>query len=580
MSERLPIVLCCAEESEVALVAVVDVLHRDGFAPEVVPGVETDSALLTDAADRIQGAALFVLCQSEDLDRFQVRRLQGLFSARKGPFHRMVTVDVPPRQAVGMLPAVREAASKVAGGVGTYDEEDDGRYMRDVVMPTSVAAVPGAGVPEPPRRSRAAPRSAVLEPRGISEKALGLDGETEIVDPRDYGPTDASQVPEPDVLISTDPSTDELAQEAFDPTPSDGVPSEVAEDYPVVAGSGSNIESGGAARPVSWARSGPVEIERVVRPSKADPRAEEDTSPLPRASTPIDLAPLPPEEAAPPERKAGRILLLLLAAGGMATVVGMAVLHGTAPAGVGPGHQTVAQRGAPVRPAADETPAGSGPAAIHVVPTARGPAAVVEPPPPDPAVQAANGATTSTSATPGSTSGAESGAQTSDAAADGAGSGGPAVDSASGAAVAEPPPAAVDDPGTGHAPPPAVPPPPTAEPTAGLVDATIDAAIAGGRVKQVDQLLVLSVGGGTTTWDDAANRCRRRKFEGLRGWRLPSKSQLNKIRKAKALGGGSYWSRTVVGGDEVYALDAGSGRMNMWLKIEPNAKAVCVRKRP
>ncbi|MCH9683943.1 MAG: hypothetical protein K0V04_21095 [Deltaproteobacteria bacterium] len=562
MSERLPIVLCCAEESEVALVAVVDALHRDGHAPEVVPGVETDSALLTEAADRMHGAALFVLCQSQDLDRFQVRRLQGLFSARKGPYHRMVTVDVPPMQATGMLPAVRDAARSVVERRGMGDEEDDGRYMRDVVMPTSVAMVPGAGVPEPPRRARGG-APPVAEPRGISREALGLDGETEIIDPKDLGPP-AVPVPEPDVLISTDP-TDELQRSTFDDTPGDGVPSEIPEDLAVVGESESGVETRGVPGSTSWARSGPVEVDRVARTTRTDPRAEADARPLPSASTPIDVG-MPPEPLPPVQepRRTGRVVLLLLAAAGMAAVVGMAVLHGSAPQGAGPLHQTVAERGAPVV----ETPADDEPGQTEpvVIVEPRKPEAV---PPPDlgaiPTAAGSSTGGTSAASGDGDEAGTESGATT-------------AAEPDSGSPE---PPATPASPTTGAGgKPSSVPPPPSAQASADLLAATIDAAIEAGRLTDVDGVLVLSVGGGTTTWDEANGRCRRRRFEGLRNWRLPSKGQLYRLRKAKALRGGSYWSRSVVGGDEVYALDAGSGRMNMFLKIEPNAKAICVRKRP
>lgn len=125
-----------------------------------------------------------------------------------------------------------------------------------------------------------------------------------------------------------------------------------------------------------------------------------------------------------------------------------------------------------------------------------------------------------------------------------------------------------------------VPPPPNTAPSASQLDAAIAVAIADGRLQELGELLVSSSGSETMTWDEAVGRCRRRKVEGMKGWRLPSKGQLVKLRKAKLLSGGTYWSRSVVGGDEAYAYDGGSGRMNVWLKMEPNARALCVRKRP
>ena len=82
---HVPLLLCCAEENEVALVRVVDELHKEGRAPEVVAGVDLDGNLLSAAVDRTDGPALFVLCQTDELDRTATRKLSGLFSARKAP---------------------------------------------------------------------------------------------------------------------------------------------------------------------------------------------------------------------------------------------------------------------------------------------------------------------------------------------------------------------------------------------------------------------------------------------------------------------------------------------------------------
>ena len=127
---------------------------------------------------------------------------------------------------------------------------------------------------------------------------------------------------------------------------------------------------------------------------------------------------------------------------------------------------------------------------------------------------------------------------------------------------------------------PLVPPPPNTAPSASQLEAAIAAAIAAGRMQEHGELLVLPAGTETMTWDEASARCRRRKAEGMRSWRLPSKGELVELRKAKLLPPGTYWSRAAVGGDEAYAFDAASGRMNVWLKMEPNARALCVRKRP
>lgn len=601
---RLPIVLCCAEESEVALVAVVDALHREGHAPEVVPGVETDATLVTTAADRVRGPALFVLCQSADLDRVQVRRLEGLFSARRGPDHRMITVEVAQRSTAAIVTEVRAAARDLGRSLGAGGrDDDDGRYMRDVVTPTSMAAVPGAAPSDrgpsrgPIDRSRSTPRSSPVPapiaqaPEGISDEALGLDSgeveaeaDTEIVDPLDLHRR--SVPPEPDVQLATNPSARAALEAAgyatgratggatrgamggaVESPESDGVPLAVPEDFPMVGESSEDLEIRGAPGRVGWDHSGPVDIERVARPSRTDPRAEADDTPLPSASSPIEVGRPTPSptvvnpEPAPRERRGARVLLLLFAIAGMGAVVTMAVLHATAPSG---GPSDVQQRGIPTTepaPKGEPTPTTKAePPPPRVVPP-------VDPSQPkesgpEPVVGTQGDASTGADAS-GSTGGSDSAAPDDDAAPPEPGDDGPPS----------------DEPGDGEVVPKLVPPPPTSGSGVAGED-SLEAAIADGRVRELGDLLVVTTGPSTVTWDEADARCSRRKVASLRNWRLPTKGQLGELRRAKLLGPGSYWSRSTVGEDEAFVVEAGSGEAAQWLKMEPNGRVVCVRPRP
>lgn len=585
-ASRLPIVLCCAEESEVALVAVVDALHREGHAPEVVPGVETDASLMTAATDRVRGPALFVLCQSDDLDRFQVRRLEGLFSARKGPAHRLVTIDVAGRGTAAIVSEVRAAARDVGRGVGGRDE-DDGSYMRDVVIPTSVAAVPGATVPErsdrgaAPRGARtaapkAAPPSAMVQaPEGISDEALGLESgdsraDTQVVDPDELHRT--TRLPEPDVQLSTEPAARAALEAAGwgadQGEPSDGIPHAVAEDFPTLHDSRPDVEVRGAPRGGSWSESGPVEVERMAKRSKADPRAESDDRPLPSASTPIDVGrpPPAPEQPEPMQRKGARLLLLLFAGAGMAAVITMAVLHATAPASPGPAD--VQERGVPV---ASEQPA---PEAPEPAPEERAPAPTndeakaVPVPPPAPVEAPPSEADAGTGSGGAESSGGDTGsggAAKADAADEGERADAEAAEADGGEAPG------ADEGGAKLVPPP---------PTQGSGSAELEAALAEGRIRELGSLLLVNTGPSTVTWDEAASRCSRRKVGGLGNWKLPTKGQLGELRRAKLLAPGTYWSRSTVGDDEAFVVDAGSGETSQWLKMEPNGRVVCVRPRP
>ncbi|MCX4244952.1 hypothetical protein [Paraliomyxa miuraensis] len=585
-ASRLPIVLCCAEESEVVLVEVVDALHREGFAPEVLPGVELDASLVTAAADRMRGLALFVLCQSDDLDRFQVRRLEGLFSARKGPLHQMITVELPQRHPTAIAGEIRKAAQQMIRGSARADH-DDAHNMRDVVMPTSVSAVPGAVIPprqprtrEPGRDSKAAAAAAAapspeartnaraeagpvsVEAAGDADKAVVDLDELERLRPQPATGRPVDSAPEVD---SWSPGS-QLG---------DGVPLEVPEDFPVVGESSQDVEVRRPRR-VRSERSGP--IDHGERPRQVDPRAETDDRPLPSASSPIDIGDPAAYVSKPPSRPRGpRVLLLLVAATGMTAVVGMAVLHATAP--MRPGPAEVSVRGVPQDEAEHPAPGGASGAEADREPSA-GDGSIA-------GSMGDAGSEGSTSGGEGTTAEATTGADvasTEPAGSSGDGTEGTSDDvmdgtsdaGASGQELGVGEPIEPTEPGLAKV----VPPPPTAGTVRLQQQAVVDAALADGRLVALDELLVLSLGPETTTWDEAFGRCKRRKLDGVMGWRLPSKAQLAKLHKAKLLAAGSYWSRSEVGGDEVYVLDSTTGRMNQYLKVEPNARVLCVRKRP
>lgn len=62
----------------------------------------------------------------------------------------------------------------------------------------------------------------------------------------------------------------------------------------------------------------------------------------------------------------------------------------------------------------------------------------------------------------------------------------------------------------------------------------------------------------------------------MQGFRLPGARELRKMRAAKVVSSGSYWTRETMG-DEAMAFDGETGATNVFLTIEPNARAVCVR---
>jgi hypothetical protein len=101
----------------------------------------------------MRGSALFVLCQSDDLDRSHILRLTGLFSARKGPQHQLLVVELDDAEPLESLPLIEAAMESVARTAPANPDEGDARIpRRDVVaMPGESSArnsIPNFDEPE------------------------------------------------------------------------------------------------------------------------------------------------------------------------------------------------------------------------------------------------------------------------------------------------------------------------------------------------------------------------------------------------------------------------------------------------
>jgi hypothetical protein len=121
-----------------------------------------------------------------------------------------------------------------------------------------------------------------------------------------------------------------------------------------------------------------------------------------------------------------------------------------------------------------------------------------------------------------------------------------------------------------------VPPPPPTDSEA-LV---IDQALADGKIRSLDSLLVLKPNTDPMTWDEANEVCRSRGVSSIRGWHLPSTGEIKRLRRSRMLSAVTYWTRSRnAAKDEAFALDARSGRVNRYLTVERVARPVCVRRR-
>lgn len=600
------LLLCCAEEGEVRLVDLIDALHNEGHSPEVLSGIDVEAGMLTSAVDRIPGPALFVLCRTPELEPSAMRRLSGLFSARSGPQHRLVTLEIRPGHTSDALREVRNALAETEmGGARAADaDEDAGRLMRDVVGPTAfdalgVGAATRDAIPEPsvdaeqlarelhegmveaesslpstsgPRRSRTPRPSQPVYPKGNDLPAMGhvphdeIEQRTEPLEVTLERSASSSSAGIPSPVVDEEPlrgkekprESLEAAKDAL--VAAADAAAEDSGQVDVLAESSSRLTSGGSSPSRPLRRPTPAPISSV-------PREEPDDEPLPDEPTPSELDLARPRvggsAAASGVRPRGRLLLVLSAAG-MLALLAMAIMH------VASGPDEAGGRGVPSKAAKAPPTKGAPPAAKATVPAAGG--GPTQPAPSKPTPTPTGGDAGDTAPTPVDDEGGDEAPE-------------PTAD--------DPTPDDPDEPDETPEPPepdetPQAPkdepmPPPTTPPAPGekdSLDVRLASDIDAGRVEIIGHMYLLAkTPQRTTTWDDADKICRGRSISGVGGWRLPSKSQARKLRKAGKLQRASYWTSTRVGHDEMVAYDGGTGKTTVWLKIEPNAQAVCVRRR-
>ncbi len=122
------------------------------------------------------------------------------------------------------------------------------------------------------------------------------------------------------------------------------------------------------------------------------------------------------------------------------------------------------------------------------------------------------------------------------------------------------------------------PPGPEAVSKRDVDQAALQLAVGEGRIERLGSLYVARAGDDELTWNEAQDRCRGKRINGVQGFRLPGVSELRKIRAARLLGAAIYWARNRgAQPDEAVAYDAQAGTTALYLKLEPNARAVCVR---
>ncbi|PRQ02856.1 hypothetical protein ENSA5_20330 [Enhygromyxa salina] len=131
---KVVVTLVCATADEDTLEDVLDGLHALGHEAGLVAGVDERPRRVGDAIERCGDLGLIVVCTSARLDGPALRKVEGLFSARRGPNHAMVRVDVglPTNEAVAAIQRAVEGFVSNQGRI-VRRHAGEGPKLREVV---------------------------------------------------------------------------------------------------------------------------------------------------------------------------------------------------------------------------------------------------------------------------------------------------------------------------------------------------------------------------------------------------------------------------------------------------------------
>jgi hypothetical protein len=141
-ARKVVVTLVCATADREALDDVVDGLSATGRDVGIVSGVDEQPRRMGDAIDRCGDSGLVVLCTSVRIDAPTLRVVEGLFSARRGPNHAMVRVDVG-QSPTEMIAAIQRALDGFLASQGrVVRRQPTGPGLREVVSHVSSRAMP------------------------------------------------------------------------------------------------------------------------------------------------------------------------------------------------------------------------------------------------------------------------------------------------------------------------------------------------------------------------------------------------------------------------------------------------------
>lgn len=143
-------------------------------------------------------------------------------------------------------------------------------------------------------------------------------------------------------------------------------------------------------------------------------------------------------------------------------------------------------------------------------------------------------------------------------------------------ATAQTPPSTADDAGAAV---PAVVPPAPAPAGEHDSEAQLREAVERRRLLEVDDLYVTRKRGRATSFGEARSRCNAYTFDGIDGWRLPWRRELQLIGVSTRMDAGAYWSHSRVDGErsQAWAWSTSERALVARPKRETEADVICVK---
>ena len=131
---KIAISLVCAAEDEQAVALVLDKLRAADYEAELIADVDRQPRRLGEALDRSGEWRVIVACVSKHLDGPALRKVEGVFSACRGPNHAIVRVDIglAKHEVAASIQRAVEAFAANQGRIVRRQSSEPGK-MREVV---------------------------------------------------------------------------------------------------------------------------------------------------------------------------------------------------------------------------------------------------------------------------------------------------------------------------------------------------------------------------------------------------------------------------------------------------------------